>query len=134
MTSAYCDDGYTLDGYLKEAPGLYPAVRFRYRPATPSERVAMFDGFDNLPANDKLQRIAGQMAKNVLSWDVKDSKGVPVRCNQPLSYKKLPCALYDKLQEVVFQISAPDIDPDKAAEKEQADAESAGFAEEGTPN
>lgn len=26
------DDGYTRDGYVKEAPGFHPALSFRYRP------------------------------------------------------------------------------------------------------
>ena len=40
MESAYIDDGYTIDGYIKAAPGMYPALRFRYRPTTPTERFA----------------------------------------------------------------------------------------------
>ncbi len=115
--SGYIDDGYTLDGFLKESPGIYPAIRFRYRPATPHERAQTFDGWERLPESERLGRIATRLAKNILSWDLTDAKGVPVPCNEPGRYRKICGPLYSRLQDVIFQISPPDADPDKEHEE-----------------
>jgi hypothetical protein len=42
MTVGFIDDGYTVAGYVKEAPGLHAAVSFTYRAATAGDRAAVY--------------------------------------------------------------------------------------------
>jgi hypothetical protein len=120
MTCGYIDDGYTLKGYIKEAPGIHPAVRFQYRPVTPAERVQTFDGWDRLPESEKLGRITTRLAKNILSWDIQDQKHNPVPCNEPGRYRKLCGPLYTRLQDVIFQMEPSDPDPEGEPDGESA--------------
>ena len=56
MTCGFIDDGYTLDGFVKELPGIYGAVRFKYRPLTVEQRVRLFESWSTLPALDQISR------------------------------------------------------------------------------
>ena len=108
MSCGYIDDGYTVNGYVKEAPGLYAAVSFTYRAATASDRAAVYgNGFDNLQADKKVERVAAFLAKAIKSWDLKNAKGEAVP-HDSATLRKLPVRLYDRLQAIVFQYEASD--------------------------
>ena len=59
MTTGFIEDGYTLDGFVKELPGIYGAVRFKYRPLTVEQRVRLFENWATLPALDQISRTTG---------------------------------------------------------------------------
>jgi hypothetical protein len=123
MLSGFIDDAYTLDGYFKELPEMYAAIRFKFRPLTQTERSVFFDGWDQMPVESANERAHTTLAAHITSWDLKNSKGAPVSCREQ-AFSKLCPALYDRLFAVVFQRGTCDPDPEKAKSK---DAE--GFAE-----
>jgi hypothetical protein len=111
MTIGFIDDGYTVTGYVKEAPGLHAAVSFTYRAATAGDRAAVYgNGFDNLQADKKVERVAAFLAKAIKNWDLKNAKGEAVP-HDGATLRKLPVTLYDRLQAIVFQHEASDSQP-----------------------
>lgn len=128
MLSGFIDDGFTLDGYLKEQPEMYAEMRFAYRPLTQSERSVFFDGWDQMPVESANERAHETMAKHISKWDLKTTKGAPVPCRQQ-SFPKLCPALYDRLFAILFQRGVCDPDPKKAKSNQDE-----GFAETGEGN
>jgi hypothetical protein len=131
MTCGFIEDGYTLDGFVKESPGIYGAVRFKYRPLTVEQRVRLFENWATLPALDQISRTTSALAKQIVQWDMKDAKGRPIACNEPRSFRRLSPPLHERLLDIVCGINSPDSDPDKA---EQAAADVSQFAETGEKN
>src|ERR1700733_5962891 len=128
MTVGYIDDGYTVNGYVKEAPGLYAAVSFTYRAATASDRAAVYgNGFDNLQADKKVERVAAFLAKAIKSWDLKNAKG-EAEPHDSATLRKLPVTLYDRLQAIIFQLEASDSQPSHESPDESQSPEA------GAPN
>src|SRR5271163_3804790 len=78
MTTGFIEDGYTLDGFVKELPGIYGAVRFKYRPLTVEQRVRLFENWATLPALDQISRTTSALARQIVQWDLKDAKGRPI--------------------------------------------------------
>lgn len=81
------DDGYTLDGYIAEQPGVYDSLSFRYRPLSPIEerRLAIEKAkllADKAIAEDEkeiqceLLNIQAVM-KNIHWWNLVDKSGKP---------------------------------------------------------
>ena len=56
MLCGYIDDGYTLDGFIKESPGIFGAVRFKYRPLTVEEHLRVFENWATLSAAEQIGR------------------------------------------------------------------------------
>jgi hypothetical protein len=130
MTCGFIDDGYTLDGFVKELPGIYSAVRFKYRPLTVEQRVRLFESWSTLPALDQISRTTGALAKQIVQWDMKDAKGRPIPCNEPRSFRRLSPPLHERLLDIVCGINAPDSDP----EPQSATPDGTNYAETGTGN
>ena len=129
MTTGFIEDGYTLDGFVKELPGIYGAVRFKYRPLTVEQRVRLFENWASLPALDQISRTTGALAKQIVQWDMKDAKGRPIACTEPRSFRRLSPPLHERLLDIVCGINAPDSDPDAAAGQAEGN-----YAETGTGN
>jgi hypothetical protein len=121
MVCGFINDGYTLNGYLKEAPGIHPAVRFKYRPLTVEGRIRLFDGWSALPALDQISRTTTMLAKQISQWDLKDAKGGAVSSAEPRNFRRLPPLLHERLLEVIGGISPPDPDPEANAEASDDD-------------
>jgi len=131
MTCGVIDDGYTLDGYIKESPDIYPAVRFKYRPLTVEQRVRLFEGWSNLPSLDQIGRTTTALSKQIVQWDIKDPKGRPIPSSEPRSFRRLSPPLHECLLDIVCGLRAPDADPDaQSADPSTADC----HAEHGEEN
>jgi hypothetical protein len=129
------NDGFSLQGYVRAKPGVYPAVHFKYRPIPASHRIRLFDNFKNLPDAEQAQRIADEMARKILWWDLKDPKGRELKCNDAATYRNLwSFHLYNRLQEIVFEAEGGESDPDPDAEPAPSSSSGEGFAETGDPN
>lgn len=87
MSAKDIDDGYTLNGYIAEVPGVCRALSFRYRPVDPITRrrydvlrqaavKAAKTPLDQMLAVEtkNLEMVVG----NVVSWDLTDHAGNPV--------------------------------------------------------
>src|ERR1700722_6528479 len=132
MTAGIITDGYTLSGYVKEEPGLYPAVRFKYRPTTKMECVALFANWKDLSPDDQAKRTVKALAKHLVSWDVKDCNGKLANCKNSDVIGTLPWQLFDRIGDIVTQSAKSDPDPDE--DKKEANAGGEAFAEGGSGN
>lgn len=75
---AFIDDGYTEDGYIVEEPGLYPAVRFRFRPMLATEYGAMLVTLVTNQFPKIRKDMAEAVSQRVKEWDVVDRHNQPV--------------------------------------------------------
>ena len=130
MTIGFIEDGYTLDGFVKELPGIYGAVRFKYRPLTVEQRVRLFENWATLPALDQISRTTSALSKQIVQWDMKDAKGRPIACNEPRSFRRLSPPLHERLLDIVCGINSPDSDPEAQA----GPPDGTNYAETGTGN
>ncbi len=76
----YIPDGYTESGVITAIPGLYPTVRFSWRPMLIEERMVYLKTAEKLAGVQLRQLAAARMERHVTEWDVKDTGGnvVPV--------------------------------------------------------
>lgn len=133
MTCGYVDDGMNLKGYIKESPGLYPALRFVYRPMPNDERVRLFDNWRNVASDEQLARACEKLSQKIISWDMKDRQGRALNCREPGVFRKLVWPLHERLMDIITAISAPDTDPEAQSEASPA-SDGSHFAETGVPN
>jgi hypothetical protein len=124
MVCGYIDDGYTLGGFAKESPGIYPEVRFEYRPAPSEETLPHFDGYKDLSPKEQLARTASMLARHLVKWDLKDPHGRTPNCRDAATMRKLPLGLFYRLEQIVTGLVPSDEDPQA---KSPSDAE--GFAD-----
>jgi hypothetical protein len=131
------DDGYTLPGYLEGEPGLFPPLRFTYRPPLPAVRLAWWDFEER--ENAKADAAAASAAKSrrkveiilaqVRSWEACDRQGRSVPLNAAWVTKMHPTQ-HDRLFNVALAVAAPAPDPQRPAavdtrepgERDRADA------------
>ncbi len=125
MPCGYIDDGYTLDGYIKESPGIYPAVRFKYRPLTVEQRIRLFDGWSRLTALEHVRKTTETLARQICGWDLADQHGRTVDCRDPATHRRLAPALHERLLDVICGSAAADPDPDSALSADDGE----GFAD-----
>lgn len=74
MTSAFIRDGFTLEGKVEARPGLYPEIRFTYRPALP-RRVAEYLKADKGTPEKEQRADTKLLLEHVQSWDAHDENG-----------------------------------------------------------
>jgi hypothetical protein len=135
MACGYIEDGYTLDGFVKESPGIYAAVRFKYRPLTVEERVRLFENWSTLPALEQVGRTTSALARQIVQWDLKDAKGRPIAVADARNFRRLSPPLHERLLDIVCGTSAPD--PDSQAQTGPPDSTNYGatnYAETGLGN
>lgn len=93
------DDGYTLDGKIKAAPGIYPEMSFKYRPVSWTER-------------NHLRGLAGEFEKQgdfadkliaakVVSWNFEEPVGLS-------SVKRMRAALKSAVLDLICEYAASD--------------------------
>lgn len=139
MSAKDIDDGYTLDGYISEVPGVCRALSFRYRPVDPltRRRYDVLTQAAIAAAKTPLEKVLAAETKrlemvvaNVLSWDLTDHAGEAVEgpptpaaflFNFGSDYR------YTRLLQIVdaglASDARPDAKPDEAAPQGVEDSE-----------
>lgn len=69
MSAGFIPDGYTIKGYVKAWPGLYPAVKFEYRPAICMQNREVLAA--GLAEDVREKRFKELIAGQVKSWDIR---------------------------------------------------------------
>jgi len=111
--SAFIDDGYTIDFFIRGEEGLYPPVRGKYRPMISTEILRSNDAVRKATDAAAGEVVLAQwMAKRIIEWDIKnrDGEDVPI---SPETIIKMNPRLSKKLHELVYSVSAPEKDPAK---------------------
>ena len=120
---AYIHDGCTLDGYIAEQPGLYPAVDFKYRPAIRQERTVFYERIRKAPsgaAGDK--EVAQAMKHQLVSWDIKDHNHKSLAITAPIILRLQP-ALFERIWEIIVGNQGSDARPDGPTDNEEESME-----------
>lgn len=88
MASIFIADGYTLNGRIEGLRGVYPPLKFKYRPALPARVYTyMQEGVANGEA--KTKAVVDLLAEHLVSWDVAEeiSERNLRRVYQPLLFQ-----------------------------------------------
>lgn len=120
-------DGYTLQGYIAEVPGVSRAVSFVYRPVDPATRIRY--GVRKRTANlrqdigDEDRAIAVafldvEMAMaNVSSWDFRNHLGMPVEKTAWAVFGHFTDYQHNRLLAIVCDGLPSDARPDQPTDK-----------------
>lgn len=114
MIGYFPDDGYTIDGFVREIPGAHDAVRFRYRPMTPEVRdgyIVMIDKAGPLKASVVSAEI---VAKRIESWSITDQQGKPLPVSAQ-TLRRLHPILFTRIIGIVVGSHANDVDGKQVA-------------------
>lgn len=110
MVSAFISDGYTLPGRCPGVPGLYPAVKFLYRPDTGVVRDRYVGLRGQERTNCILKAICDQTTEVRFATDeTADEWSEPVKLT-PKVAAKLHAGLRDGILAVVLGYEGPDQD------------------------
>ena len=108
---AFIPDGYTRNGYIKEEPLLYPAVRFQYRPLLTGDQAVIQRAINISPDARQQEQIAAETIVNrVVSWDIVDDKGhdLPITASNAL---RIPPVLFNRIHKCCMGREGGDADP-----------------------
>lgn len=115
-------DGYTLDGYIAEVPGVHGPLSFTYRPIDPITRsktnVLRGQVIGSSTLSEEQKEIACQylglqlVAGNVQSWDLVDGKGEAVAPSAVALLRYFPGYRLRRLTEIVGDGLQSDWRPD----------------------
>jgi hypothetical protein len=120
MDFGHIEDGYTVEGYIAEYPGLHPGVGFTYRAVTQNDRISVYNSaWDSMPPDKRAERMSSFMSKAIKSWDLKSKTGAPVP-HDAATLRKLPTNIYDRLHEIIFQIKGSDPKPSGETDDSQS--------------
>ena len=118
MTSAFIEDGYTEERYIKAVDRMHPEVRFKFRPILPEDRAAFIEDVATGSKQDpkKGERLVGQaLADHLVEW----SLDLPP---EPANIMLLKPSLMNRLSMIVLYARDPgDDDPTATDNKEEAD-------------
>lgn len=120
----YISDGYEEDGYIAELPGLFPALRFKYRPMLVEARDTLAQALSSRRPSESHKALSAAMASRIVNWDASDATGKPLPI-EPVTFQHLRPRLFDRLYAIVCGDSASDIDPKAAPQAQNAEAEAA---------
>lgn len=99
--AAIFDDDYVLDGEIAETPA-YPRVLFKYKPLN---NIQLATYSDAIMKGNTIVHVAGcsleMCAKQLISWDVHDSKGVSVDCNDVKILEKINPSIMEKISAAI---------------------------------
>ena len=102
----FIEDGYSRQATILAAPGLHPALSFRFRPALAAVRM------DNMAARDlngteQALRTGKILEAHIESWDAKlrDGSAAPIKAQQ---LTRLQPALFAKVLDVVLGYAPAD--------------------------
>ena len=118
------EDGYTRDdGFIAEAPEsrsgerLWDALEFTYRPATRLEglrldsevRIALLEEDKDPECAVRAEKLACEfVAKRIVAWNLKNTRGLPVIANSD-SCAKMQANLFGRIYKIIrgFETSDP---------------------------
>lgn len=119
---AFIDDGYNKDCLIKAVPGLYPDVRFTFRPATGSESEIIMGQTRREQNDDRNTTFMAQViAKHVLEWDIKNAKGAQVEITVP-NVRKLHPVVFQKVFSSILGLTPSD-DASVQSKESQGDSQ-----------
>ena len=105
----YIPEGYTEEGYVREAPGLHGPVRFTFTPMLITERAALFSQrMLALPEELQDRRCADVLCGKLVSWSVADTQGQPLPLT-PENVLRLKPALFQRLLAIVSGMEPSDV-------------------------
>lgn len=109
MTRAIIEDGYTRTSFLNAVEGIYPAVKFVWRPATLEQRSQYVDYIGtNSNSHTEAKRTMECLAKHLDKLE--DCKSIDIT---PMNLLKLHPLLGRRLtQIIIWGDLAPDLDKD----------------------
>jgi hypothetical protein len=121
----FIDDGYTEEAYIAARAGFYGEHRFKYRPMLAKATAAMAEKADRSLDGSIADDRADAIAKHLLLWDMRDSKGslVPITA---ANLKRLKPTLFMRLFNLLAGYDPSDADPtapDPAADVERKSLE-----------
>lgn len=111
-------DGYTLPGYLDAVPGLHPALRFRYRPVTPEERIEIIQITEAKPAKVARKMLAQLLADRLSEWNVPNTDAAKSESgeSEPITPQFLESFKFPPwnrlLGIIIYSSDVSDIDPE----------------------
>jgi hypothetical protein len=118
---AVIPDGYErTDGYVRAAPGLWPDVRFSFRPALAAERTGLSREHAGKDAAEQVRLTSEFLRGKLTRWDVVDGAGRPVPLTDA-NLRRLHPGLMDRLLSVVLGYECPDRDPRSRDAEAQAE-------------
>lgn len=115
------DDGYTLEAYISEAPGIHSAVRFTYRPMLHSQRYPIAVALSEKPPVEGSSLMARAVAQFVQTWNITGAKSGEFAVSADNAARLKP-ALLEHIYAIVSGRVASDTDPDKPKETGEEDA------------
>jgi hypothetical protein len=110
IAQAYLEKNCTSKAFVRAVAGLYPDVRFTYRPALVEEREIVIAPNRDAKPDAIVRKTAAFVADKLAEWDVKDSKGNAVE-KSAANLLRLQPALYDRFVGIVLGYLPTDIDP-----------------------
>lgn len=112
------DDGYTLTKFVVDHPGLYPTLRFQYRPIAAVPRARFVDRRQAEPSEEKLTaNMSAVLAKQIVSWDAVDHKGQQLPRTKDAVQTLHPVLLNRLFNIVIWSTDGGDVDPEAKPEK-----------------
>ncbi len=123
MTTFIIEDGYTEAGYIKKAEGLYPELRFRYRPMLHAERDAIASQIGTKPAEQFTAILVAAAKHRIVSWDAMHM-GAPLEITDE-NIRRLRPSLFDRLYNIISGQQASDPDPLASEDARELEADAA---------
>ena len=104
MDSVFIEDGYSREVTIPEAPGLYPALSVRYRPALAAERYDYLRAQD-VNGREQAARVARLLKRHLESWDARRRDGTAVEVSEE-ALARLQPQLLARLLDIVLGYAA----------------------------
>jgi len=122
MPCAFIDDGYTETARMAAAPGVSPAITFRFRPVTAGEFGEYAHKLELSNTAEAKVATAEILASKLVDWDVRDASGVKIEITVD-NLLRLEHELHLKLFQVVIgEIPGDDSNVEHARSNAEADA------------
>jgi|ERR1043165_1777125 hypothetical protein len=102
--SVFIEDGQSREVVISGKPGLYPAIRARYRPALADERYSYGKLLRDGSGKDQFNYAVSLLKRHLENWDVKDRNDNPIPI-APELLKKLHPDILARLVDSVLSYS-----------------------------
>ena len=100
-------DGYTIDAYVREAPRLYQAMRFKFRPMLAESVSELGRRTEKAEGAQFMAIVAKVVSEQIVEWDETDAKGNPVPVSLETT-RRLPYPLLFRLYGIVRMMEPHD--------------------------